>query len=301
VLALLLVLSATPAKATVGVYVNQIASIDLKANTFSVDFWLWFRSQSYEVSPVDTFELVDGRIESKSSFIRKKLPNGEDYAAVRVSARIHQEWDLRRYPLDDHKLRIIIEDSEHDVATSVFVADAENQGIDPAVTVSGWSVGGLSATVDSHRYLTNFGDLSQNKQAETFYSRYVVGINVERGGVGRFFRVVFALLVSVMVSWCSFFLHPSVGARVSVPIGALFAAAAGSIAINSQLPDLQYLTVTDKSVFLSLGMIAVALAIAVLGLNWHNRGNEAAHKRVDRIGVYAFPIVYVLGLLLILK
>ena len=37
--------------------------------------------------------------------------------------------------------------------------------------------------------------------------------------------------------------------------GALFAAAAGTVALNAQLPDLEYATLTDKTVFISLGMI----------------------------------------------
>lgn len=291
---------ATPTRTTVGIWVNQVGAIDLKANTFSVDFWIWFRSTGLDGSPIDSFELIDGRVESKTNVIKKKLPSGEDYAAARISARVHQEWNLRRYPLDDHTLQIAIEDADRDVGTSVLVADQENAGVDPSVTVAGWTVGDMKAMVAPHAYASNFGDTSISKTAATEYSRYTASLEVSRGGTVRFFKVIFALLVSVLVSYSAFHLHPSVGARISVPIGALFAGAAGSIAINSQLPDLQYMTITDKAVFLSLGMISVALAASVLTLNLYNQKREALQKRIDGAGKVLFPVLYALGLALIL-
>src|SRR5689334_1223579 len=54
---------AEPQRTTVGVYVNQVTNIDLKGNAFTIDFWLWFRSAPHTTpSPLDTFELIDGRV-----------------------------------------------------------------------------------------------------------------------------------------------------------------------------------------------------------------------------------------------
>ena len=41
---------AEPNRITVGIYVNQVSSLDLKANTFTVDFWIWFRSGAKSAS-----------------------------------------------------------------------------------------------------------------------------------------------------------------------------------------------------------------------------------------------------------
>lgn len=80
-------------------------------------------------------------------------------------------------------------------------------------------------------------------------------------------------------------------------VGALFAAAAATVAINSQLPEITYATVADKTVFLAFGMIGVSLICSVIALGLHYAGREEAHRRVDRIGAVVFPVVF--GLLLL--
>ncbi len=83
VLLVLAVLSlfTSPARAatqrtTIGVYVVQVNGIDLKNSSFTVDFWLWFRSAARATSPIDAFEIVDGRVTSKTNVIKKTLPDG---------------------------------------------------------------------------------------------------------------------------------------------------------------------------------------------------------------------------------
>ncbi len=299
-LALVVALLLTPRRAsaaaepvTVGIYVNQVASIDLKNNAFTVDFWVWFRGPHRATSPLDSFELIDGRVNSKANVIKKTLANGQDYAAMRVNATIHRHWDLRRYPFDDHDLEIAIEDADLDATRSVFVPDPESQGKDPDVVVSGWDLEGFDHRVDTHLYHSNYGDTSIADSAETRYSRYVVVLHAKRRGSARFLKVAFALLIAVLVSWCAFFIRPKdASPRVSVSVGALFAAAAGTLAINSQLPDVNYATLTDKTVFLCLGMICLSLVGTVASLSLHYLGREADHRRLDKIGAVVFPLLF---------
>ncbi len=293
VLLLAALLGASPEPTTVGVYVTQVTSIDLKSNSYGVDFWLWFRSKGREVSPIDTFEIMDGRVTGKTNVIKKKLADGTDYASARVTATVHQQWDLHRYPFDDHTLELKLEDSEYDVKTVVFVPDTENQGLDPMVQVAGWDIVKIGSEVGPHAYHSNYGDTSLATNAETTFSRYTARLTAERRGVARFFKTVFALLVAVLASWCAFFIRPKdASPRVSVSVGALFAGAAGTIAVNNQLPDLNYATVADKVVYLCLSMILLSLLGTVISLGLHYRQQEAKYLRFDRLGARLFPVLF---------
>jgi hypothetical protein len=293
---------AEPQRATIGIYVNQVANLDLKANTFTIDFWLWFRAAPQPSSPIDTFEVIDGRINSKTNIIKKVLANGEHYAAARVNATIHRQWDLRRYPFDDHDLEVAIEDADLDATRCIFVIDAESSGKDPNVVVSGWDIEDLQHDVSAHYYPSNYGDLSIAPGPETRYSRYVARLHARRRGSARFLKVAFPLLVSVVIAWCAFFVRPKdAGPKVAVSVGALFAAAAGTVAINSQLPDINYATVIDLTVFLSLGMISVSLLATVASLSLHYAGKETMHRRVDTVCGALFPLVFALLLFLIVR
>ena len=51
----------------VGVYVKQIHGISLKDSLATVDFHVWFRWTDNGLKPLESFDLVNGRIESKQS------------------------------------------------------------------------------------------------------------------------------------------------------------------------------------------------------------------------------------------
>ena len=293
---------AAPQRTTIGVYVVQVNSIDLKSNAFTVDFWLWFRGAPRTTSPIDAFEVIDGRVLSKTNVIKKTLPDGQAYAAARVSVTIHRQWDLRRYPFDDHDLEIVIEDQDLDTTESVYVSDATSQGKDPDVQVAGWDIEGFATRVEDHGYGSNYGDTSMAAGADARFSRFIAKLPARRHGVGRFLKIAFPLLVSVFIAWCAFFIRPKdAGPRVAVSVGALFAAAAGTVAINSQLPDINYATTTDRTVFLSLGMISLSLLSTVAALGFHYLENVPMHRRVDRAGALAFPVIYALLLVFVVR
>ena len=251
---------------TVGIYVNQVSSLDLKANAFTVDFWIWFRSSGKTTSALDTFEIIGARINSKSN--------------------------------DDHPLEIAVEDGDLDASQSVFVADTQNQGMDPEVGVAGWELKSFEHKLADHHYASNYGDTSMGPGGDSRFSRYSMIVHARRHGSARFLKIAFPLFVAVLAAWCGFFIRPKdASPRVAVSVGALFAAAAATVAINSQLPEITYATVADKTVFLAFGMIGVSLICSVIALGLHYADREAAHRRVDRIGAVVFPVVF--GLLLL--
>lgn len=294
--------AAAPEQVKVGIYLNQVSAIDLKANTFQADFWIWFRYTGEELSPLDTFEIVGGRIASRGNVLSKELEGGVRYRAVRVGAVIQQQFDLRRFPFDDHQLRIQIEDTERESAKAVYVADTENEGVDPDMVLSGFRVVRSAHEAREHTYHSNYGDTSVATGATSTYSRYVFRADLERLGWGRFFKLFFGLFVATLVSWCGYFILPrDASPRVAVSVGALFAASAVTVAINGQLPDVSYVTLADRIVYLSLGMILTSLIGTVIVLSLHYAGREAQHRALDRRSAIVFPIVYAAAMVAILS
>src|SRR5262245_56553347 len=66
-----------PATVIVGSYVNQILDLSFKDRRYIIDFWIWFRwkpeGAMADYKPLDSFELINGRIDSKSSIVEKKI------------------------------------------------------------------------------------------------------------------------------------------------------------------------------------------------------------------------------------
>jgi hypothetical protein len=281
-----------PEKVVVGVYVNQVYGLDLKGNQFSADFYLWFRWQNDEIKPLESFELANGRITSKTGVVKKKLPDGTNYASCRVVATITRFWDITRYPLDDQSLTFDIEDNEHEVNELVYVPDAQNSGVNAGVTVPGWHVGKLQQMVTRQTYHTNYGDTSLSPNGSS-YSRFSLAVPLVRAGRARLLKAFFGLFVAVLVSFLAFFVRPKdTGPRVSLAVGALFAAAASSLALHAQLPESEALTMTERMMIVTFTMIFFSAGITTISLNLLYLGKDKILTRIDRIGGVVSPFLF---------
>lgn len=289
-----------PATVTVGVYVNHIYGIDLKNSSFNVDFYVWFRWQGApELKPIETFELSNGRITSKSSIVKRTIA-GESYVIARVVAAMTELWDLRRFPLDNHTLELKVEDGEHDTRELLYVPDAANAAVSPELQLAGWLATGSRGRATVHRYRTNYGDVSLPRDRESSYSQYIFAIDLARPGYGRFMKVFFGLFIAVLISWCAFHVRPKESSpRVSLGVGATFAAAAVTVAINNSLPDTNDVTMADKLIMLTLGIIVASVVETITALALVARGKEALQQRMDKLCAYAFPAFYLVMLAII--
>ncbi len=290
---------AAPAKVEtidVGTYLNQITGVDLRNNTFSVDFWIWFRWKNSALKPMDSFEVINGKITSKTNCTHSDLPGEVHYAACRIAATVIKHWDVTRFPFDNHQVAIEIEDGDIDETKGVYKADEKNSKLDPEVSVAGWKIAGFHSSTSDRKYDSNYGDTSLPSDAESVYSRYTFAVDLQRTSRGRFFKVFFGLFVTALVSWCGYFIRPKdAGPRVSVAVGALFAASAITVSLNSTLPESNNITLGEKLIFFTLFMILVSLLGTVGSLVLNYAGNEAGYKKLDRTSAIIFPIVYLIG------
>lgn len=287
-----------PIPVTIGVYVVQITGVDLKNSAFTMDFYLWFRWKGDTIKPQDTWEIANGRVLSKSAVSFKKLGD-ENYAFLRVNAQISHLWDLHDYPLDRQLMKLSIEDSENESQKLIYVADGRNSALNPGIRVAGWQIGDSTASVQTTTYDTNYGDTSLPTGNMSTYSRFVFSVAMSRPGVGRFLKVFFPLIVATLISWLAFWMAPTYAApRVSIGVGALFAAAAASLAINNALPDTNIVTMADRLIILSLATIFATCLLTVRALLLSGAGRTQAQQRSDHISGYVFPLLYALILYL---
>ncbi len=166
---------------TVGMYVNQISDLSLKDSRFTVDFFIWFRWAGDKLKPHETFDLCNGKIDSKQvvQATTGSQPDGKNYACLRVFGTINRYWDVRRFPLDNHTLTIDVEDNASEDHILQYVADRDNSALDTAVQIPGWAIGKQKADARAHTYKSNYGDLSLPTGNESSYSRFTYSVELE--------------------------------------------------------------------------------------------------------------------------
>jgi hypothetical protein len=292
--------AAKPVEVYVGVYVNQIFDVSLKDNKFSVDFYVWFRWIGDSVDPVESFEVVNGRMDSKGGVYEDEI-KGYRYASCRVVATMTKFWDISKFPLDNHVMTIEIEDNENEDSKLKYMPDTGNCGINPQVEVPGWRVSTAEAGAAGHSYKTNYGDTSLPTNNESVYSRFTYSILVVRPGYGYFFKLFFGVFIAALIAFLTFFIKPTdLDPRFGLGVGAIFAAVASEYVIASALPDTNIITMADKLHILAFIFIFLSIAESVLSLRLFTAGREAFSKKLDKTCFIIFLTVYmVLSFLMI--
>ncbi|MEY4695810.1 MAG: hypothetical protein RIT14_238 [Pseudomonadota bacterium] len=275
----------------VGAYILRIANVSQKDGTFDVDMWLWFRWQDPSLAPHESFEISNGRIESRSEAVVSR--DGDmNYTSVRVLATIFHDFDVRHYPLDSHILQINIEDENLDASGLVYVADP-NTAIDPDLKVPGWTVAIEDAQVQDHSYPTNYG-LQSSGQSSSTYSRLVFSVDLLRSDFGPLFKQFWISALSVLLGLLAFRVRATdLDARFGLGVGSIFAASANAFVIADSLPQSTTVTLAEQINFLSIGTIFLCVSLSVWSLRICYQGRDAASERLDRWALAVISVIYV--------
>ncbi|MBL8949447.1 MAG: hypothetical protein JNK82_01630 [Myxococcaceae bacterium] len=278
----------------VGVYVNQVHEFSLRENSFTVDFYVWFRWKNPALKPYETFSVIDGRIESKTDAVVKDLPGGEKHAYLRVVCKITKFFDTTDYPLDNHQLTIVIEEEDSETHLVKYVADEVNSAASPAIKLNGWVFARLNTVGSEQAYHSNFGDTSLPTGNETSYARVTTAVSFTRQGGTFFFKLFFGLWICCAIAFTVFWIRPSdVDPRFGLGVGALFAAIASMYVIASSLPDSNVITLADELHLIAFAFIFVTIAQSTLSLYWFQTEREAKSKSFDRLFRVLCPVGYI--------
>lgn len=278
---------------TIGAYVTGLHGIDLKSGSVEVDMYLWLRSPR-DKNLLESIEIANGSIEEKSAVVTKRLGDLH-YASMRVKARVYQQYDLRRFPLDTQNIQISFEDGEDDVSTLRFVPDTSNTKVSSSTVVPGWKIGAASIAVSEKVYDTNYGDDSMGSDSSRF-SRATVTIPIGRDGVGYFFKLFGTVFLSAAVAFLSFHIRPDdLDPRFGLGVGGIFAVVASNFVLASMLPETHQVTMGEALLLLTIVSIFLAILESVVSLKYWEGGDTARALKIDRYAGRVMPIVYVVA------
>lgn len=287
---------AEPAEVVVGSYINRIQDLSFPENRYTLDFYIWFRWKAEgalaEYKPLESFEIMNGRIDSKSSVVEKKIGD-VSYASARVTATLSESWELANFPFDWHRPQVRIEDSVFTAHNLVFVPDRVNSRLGDEIAISGWTASNFDSDVQPWVYRTNYGDTSLPTNAKSEYSRYLISWNLDRVGWGAAIKLLSTVILATGVAFVSFMVKPSdLDARFGMGVGALFAVAASAFIVSASVPDSASLTVADRLHMVALGCIFLTLLISALALRLEVTEREKLAFRIDHWSLAILPVMF---------
>jgi hypothetical protein len=289
----------------VGIYLNQVASIDVKANTFLADFYLWFR-WSGPIDPTQTFELPNA-IEpwsfSKEAVYKDAsgvaqpdvLPDGCKLQQFHVQGRFAHPFELTSYPLDRQKVSIRVEDARYDDDTLAYEADPDSK-VDPGMQTPGFLTRSSGTEVLHHRYASTMGD---TRLASLQSSQFRFNLELGRPLVGYLSKTLVPIGFILLSTLLIFFISLSYfEGRIGLAVTTLISAVALQLTTSADLPQIGYLVLVDKLYNLSYVIILFSMFESTLAVRWHDAGREAAAQRLDHYAaVLSLALIVVTSLL----
>lgn len=282
---------AAPQKVTAGVYVMDIYNLDSRKCTYTMDFYIWFRWQG-DVNPRN-FEIMNGYLEQKGE-LDDKVVNGIKYVSYRCRATVHSSFNFRKCPFDTQDLGLQIEDGDKDIQSLVYDPDIQDSKLRSDITIPGRKVGELRCGSTVFDYPTNFGDPSLRSVQKANYSRFFVVVPITRKGLGLYLKMFLILFISVAVAFLTFLVRPSdVDPRFGVGVAGIFGAVSSSIVSSQSFPEIPNFTLADWLHIISMLFIFLSLLQSCITLRLCNHGRQGVARKLDRIALVAFPLIYI--------
>jgi hypothetical protein len=281
-----------------GVYVLRLLNVSPRDGSFEVDLWVWFRWLGADIRPDLSFELANGVITNRTES-SVEIDGGKNFATLRVQGTVYQDFDLRRYPLDDHVLNIEIEDTNLDRGVLVYQPDGQT-AVDPRVSVAGWKVALLAPEVDDHVYPTNYG-YTDNADAST-YSRFTVKVALARTSFGQLVKQFWASVLAVALGLLAFFVKSDdLDARFGLGVGSIFAASANAFVISADLPKTANITLAEQLNLIAVGVIFLSVFVSIWSLRLRYLDRPDDSLRLDRQAFWALIAIFVVASALVLS
>lgn len=283
----------------VGVYITSIYALDFAENDFGVDFWVWYIFKNDSIDPMGTMEICNSE-DQTFEYSTRERKGDYIWCVQKCRAMIRKNWEISRFPLDDQALTVILEETDLDTSSLVYVADVVNSKIDSSVDLNGWKIGTFSLEPSVKTYQTTYGD--PTLEGTSSYARVVFNTIIQRDGERIFLKLFLGLYVAFLISLAVFFLDGAeIGARTSLAVGALFAAVGNKYIVDSSLPDHTSFTIVDKLHNLTFALIFVSIVFNVISNAIFRKGKPALGRKID-YGAFIFLLAaYIVGHYVIIK
>jgi hypothetical protein len=276
----------------VGIVLVGIYEVSEKTSSWTADYYLY---ESWEPAAgfVPQTEIVN-EIERKSSqFDSTEVRDGRCMRARRLNSTLRTGFDLRTFPFDIQTLRLELSDAEFP-SREVQYDERAIAGVDDAALhqLAAWMI---TPTVHYARVTRAF----RWDPGSPDYDYATFSVTARRHVSYHLGRYFLPLLLIVIVAFGVFWINPEdLASEMQVAVTCLLAAVALQLAEGSELPEVNYLTIADRTFAASY----VAITLSVLQALYTNRLSRAGKQRlalaIDRRCRIAFPAGLILALVI---
>jgi len=293
-------------QAPIGIFIDSLSDFNVPNGSFSASLWIWSVIDKDEKNLLDSLEFLNAvKIDTPNKL---SIPTSKGiWVQKKANGTFRHNWNMRNFPFDTQKLKIIFEESENDINSFRYQPDIANSSIDQDIKFDGWKVKKFTINAIDKQYLSNFGNPTLPPGAVNTYSRLEIMIELQRTNVTGFFKMIAGALAAAELCLVSYLLYePDIGtleARFGLHGASLFAVIFSLRSNIGELGSMAYLTLVDCIHLAVIVYILVATATTIY--TWwqvKKKGDLLALKRigwqvarVSTLALLACIVVLIIG------
>ncbi|MFA7265958.1 MAG: ABC transporter substrate-binding protein, partial [Candidatus Nanopelagicales bacterium] len=290
----------------VGMNFNQVGELDLASQSFSADFFVWFRYEGGAQLPFtpEFTNAVDPGLELGDP---QKLSQsfGQTYALYRVSSDFKGQFAFNDFPFDTQQLPIVLQPSDAPSSQVSFVVDAavlsEQQeqrlasGVNPAESIDripNWQASAVDYFTASIGTTASMGDPTAVVGTTGItYSEFVGDVAIGRDIPSFLTKNLLPLLLLVSVSYIALWLpFKESGARISFGTAGILTGAVMLSTVTNSLPQVDYTVAIEWAYYAFIFLSGCSVLVSMVGRQLVDRRQLAGARALERSSRIAYPI-----------
>ena len=285
-----------------GIDIIRVNRIDVKQNSFNVDFYLWMRFAGDDEAQthVEFPALLDRGAFDPARPMQAGQEDGLSYRLYRISGDFKARLDLHDYPFDTQQLLLHFQNTEQRRELVTYVIDRfglrladDRSSLADDGAYSGlqlWRFLGLNYFVESLSSGSTLGKASLfGAEARTEFAGFDAAIMLRRSSAIYMLKNLLPLFLLVLVVFATlFFPETMFRERVTIPVTSILASAVLLVAVNSQIGDVGYTVVVEEMFYIFF----VLCLMAILAGYRHEKLRDAGRKRVAVVLDHVAQVIY---------
>lgn len=268
----------------IGIHIDDISDIKVGDRLFDSRFTFWAKNY-FENSRNDRSEIGENdlrvvnteKLDIETRAVRT-IEGGEastnsekkrpfiGYMAFEANGSLKNDFFLRRYPFDKHKLEFVIE-PRHLTAEEIILPIDPNSSLSAGISMGEWEVESFTGLSEIHEAKTDYSDpvLIQKGALWNYVPRVVFEVTIKRLLLSHLIKELFPLLIIMVMAYANFYVDPSeFETRSSVSFTSFLSITALHWVASGEQTGVSYITAMDEYFLVAYALVLLVIVEAVL-------------------------------------
>lgn len=295
-----------------GFNINEVSELDPSSQTFTADFFIWFKFRGGEKAPTDIqfVNALDPGLALAAPERTSKNIDGE-YQLYRVKATFRAPMAFNDFPFDTQNLPITIQNRTLTAAQITYVVDPDvleqsqaerlQSGTNAQATIDelpNWKADFLSFYPSSVGNTGALGDRAVAASGGVTFSQMSSNVTISRDVLSFLAKNLLPLLLLTIVVYFSlWYPYKDAPARVTFGVTGILTGAVMLNSVTGSLPQVDYNVAIEWAYYAFILLAGICIVATLIGRHLTDTRQLARVRTLDRVMRIGYPL-YVVGVFL---